>query len=129
MANNRDSSLGFLGGVLLGTLLGASAAIMLAPDSGENTRSALKGQANEYKDKFSNMGKEYKERFSHITAEYRQKLNDLIAEARERRAAKDACAGEEPSCCCGHDEDCEDEELLAEDELEELEEDEEENEA
>ena len=113
MTDNRESSLGFLGGVLVGTLLGASVAIMLAPDSGENTRSALKGRANEYKDKFSTMGKEYKERFSHITAEYRSKLNELIAEARERRAAANAAASEEAPCCCG-DQNCEEEDISSE---------------
>ncbi|MDO5297431.1 MAG: YtxH domain-containing protein [bacterium] len=122
MTENRDSSLGFLGGVLVGTLLGASVAIMLAPDSGENTRSALKGRANEYKDKFSTLGKEYKERFSHITAEYRQKLNELIAEARERRAGSvaNSCESDscESSCCCGQEQDCETEELFADEELE-----------
>lgn len=84
----RDSKniLGFFIGIATGSIIGAITAIMLAPDSGRNTRTALRGRANECKDKLSLMAGEYRERFANITAEYRQKLNELSTEMRERNA-------------------------------------------
>ncbi|MBQ7567742.1 YtxH domain-containing protein [bacterium] len=107
MRDDRDSGLGFLGGVLVGAVVGAAVAIILAPDSGENTRTAIKGRANEYKDKLSMMGQEYKdklsvmgqeykERFARITTEYQRKMQDLMAEIRaSREASKDSGAADE----------------------------------
>ena len=92
MSDNRENNVSFLFGALVGSLVGAAVAILLAPDSGANTRTALKSHAYECKDKLSVLAGEYKERFASITEEYREKLKELSAEMRERRQR--AVAGE-----------------------------------
>jgi len=41
-----DKTFNFLGGLLLGALVGASAAILLAPQSGTDTQSALRARVD-----------------------------------------------------------------------------------
>ncbi len=95
MKDNRDG-MGFFFGLLVGSVVGATVAIMLAPDSGEKTREVLKGKASEYKDQLATLAAEYKDKAAALTAEYREKIGEMAVKMRERQCG---CAAGEASEC------------------------------
>lgn len=70
MANDRGG-LAFLAGMLLGTGVGAAAALLLAPQSGEETRDVIRES-----------GLEIKSRAEDVSEEGRQRAQDLGDKAR-----------------------------------------------
>ena len=58
---NRKEGLSFVFGVLVGTLVGASVAIILAPQSGERTREVLRDRALEYKERAADFATDLRE--------------------------------------------------------------------
>jgi len=58
---NRKEGLSFVFGVLVGTLVGASVAIILAPQSGERTREVLRDRALEYKERAADFASDLRE--------------------------------------------------------------------
>lgn len=78
MANDRRG-LEFLTGVLLGTAIGATAALMLAPQSGQETREVIRER-----------GLELKSRAEDVGAASRQRAEDLGDQARNRAAEAQA---------------------------------------
>jgi len=58
---NRKEGLSFVFGVLVGTLVGASVAIILAPQSGERTREVLRDRALEYKERAADLASDLRE--------------------------------------------------------------------
>ncbi len=58
---NRKEGLSFVFGVLVGTLVGASVAIILAPQSGERTREVLRDRAMEYKERAADFATDLRE--------------------------------------------------------------------
>jgi gas vesicle protein len=47
MSDSKNGGSGFIGGLLVGALVGAGAAIVLAPQTGEETRDWLRSKARE----------------------------------------------------------------------------------
>lgn len=90
MTENKNSSVHFFCGLLVGTALGAATAVLLAPDSGANTRTAIKERANACKDRLSTLAGEYRERIVKLSEEYKDKLTELRAEMQERFSADHA---------------------------------------
>ena len=88
MNSEKNSKVSFFCGLLAGSAIGAAVAILLAPDSGTNTRSVIKGRANTYKDRLSNLATEYRERIATLSEEYKDKLADLRSEMHDRFAAQ-----------------------------------------
>lgn len=58
---NRKEGLSFVFGLMVGTLVGASVAIILAPQSGERTREVLRDRALEYKERAADFASELRE--------------------------------------------------------------------
>ncbi len=89
MAENNDFS-AFLAGVFVGGVAGALAALLMAPQSGEEVRTLLKEKGIEIKDRASVSAEEALRR----AEEARRKAEEALAEAR-RKAEEAAKAAQE----------------------------------
>jgi gas vesicle protein len=74
MANEARSG-DFLAGLFVGALVGAAAALLLAPQSGEETRTYIREK-----------GIELREQADEITAEARKRAEEFQAQARDKAA-------------------------------------------
>lgn len=93
MSCKKHSDFSFLAGALLGGIIGAGAALLLAPQSGEKTRKQLKGKADEVKLKAHLASKEAEDKFEEVKMSAEDKMREakLSAEkaAREFRESLD----------------------------------------
>jgi gas vesicle protein len=60
--SQRDDSGSFMGGLVIGCILGALAALVLAPQSGEETRKLLKDKAHELSKEINDQTENIKEK-------------------------------------------------------------------
>jgi gas vesicle protein len=82
---NHDSDFGaFLAGFVIGGLVGAAVSLLLAPQSGEETRAFIKDKSIELKDKASETAEEALARAEKAAAEARSRADELTKQARER---------------------------------------------
>lgn len=85
--NPSDSAVPFIGGIILGGLLGATLGVLFAPQSGERTRAQIKAKGeevyNDAKDKTVALKEEY--------------VDPKVQEAREELARRIEAADEELS--------------------------------
>lgn len=65
-----------MAGVLLGGVLGAALALLLAPQTGEETREFLKGKSSELAGKA-------KERVAELTAKVKEQAGEMVASGKE----------------------------------------------
>jgi gas vesicle protein len=82
MSSNDDKNVGmnFLAGLGLGALLGAAAALLLAPKSGVETRQDIAGVAEDLRDKAGKMVKD----LSDSSEELVKKSKDLLESTKEK---------------------------------------------
>jgi gas vesicle protein len=82
MSSDQDKNvaLNFLAGLGLGALLGAAAALLLAPKAGEDTRQDIACAAEEIKDKACKMVKD----LSESSEELVKKSKDLLDSTKEK---------------------------------------------
>ena len=73
MANRAGD---FMAGVLLGGVIGAALALLLAPQSGEQTREFLKEKSGE-------LAERAKERMADLTARVKEEAGEVVASGRE----------------------------------------------
>lgn len=75
MADDRTESAGagFLVGILVGTLLGAAAATLLAPQPGAETREALAERSRKLRQRMERMASEMQEGLGEITTRVKGK--------------------------------------------------------
>ena len=83
MNNRRDSGMGFFSGFVLGGLVGAVVAVVLAPQSGEETRDLIRGKAHEMKGKAMDMASDLKSRASDLADDLRAQADQLGKRGRE----------------------------------------------
>jgi gas vesicle protein len=82
--NDRgDSGLGFLSGLVLGGFVGAILAIVLTPQSGEETRDYLRGKAHEAKGKALDLAYDLKDRAASVADDLREQADDLVKKGRD----------------------------------------------
>lgn len=67
----------FAAGLLLGTVIGAGVALLMAPDSGRKTRKRIRKAAGELADSAH-------ERWDDVTDEVKSRVDDAVHEARKR---------------------------------------------
>lgn len=80
---DQNSEFGsFLAGFLIGGLAGAAAALLLAPQSGEETRTLIREKSIELKDKAAMTADETRERAEKVLEETRDRALSAIEEAR-----------------------------------------------
>ena len=88
MAENNNDFGAFLAGVIVGGVMGALAALLMAPQSGEEIRTMLREKGVEFKDRAAVSAEEALKR----AEEARKKAEEALAEARKKaeEAAKAA---------------------------------------
>ncbi len=82
--SDRDEFGAFLVGFIVGGLSGAVAALLFAPQSGEETRALIKDKSIELRDQASQSAEEVLARAEALAAEARQRAEELTKEARQR---------------------------------------------
>jgi gas vesicle protein len=82
---SRDNEfVNFLAGFIIGGLVGAATALLLAPQSGEETRAVIKEKSIELKDKAVMSAEEARVRAEHALDEARIRAEEAVAEVRTR---------------------------------------------
>ena len=79
--DDRREGLGFVFGLMVGALVGASIAIIMAPASGQETRDALKRQTSELRSRAADFASDLKE----DTGEWVEKTRHKIGTAFNRK--------------------------------------------
>jgi len=80
MPETRD----FVVGVLIGSVLGAATALLMAPASGTETRRLLKDKAGEAKDRTGDLVQQAQSRVGDLTSQAQNRIGDLTSQARSR---------------------------------------------
>ncbi|HXW77436.1 MAG TPA: YtxH domain-containing protein [Candidatus Eremiobacteraceae bacterium] len=89
--DNRDSGLGFFSGLIIGGLVGAFFAIVLAPQSGEETRDLIRGRAHEAKNRAIDLAYDLKDRAATMADDLRaqaEQLSDIGRQAFDTTRAR-----------------------------------------
>jgi gas vesicle protein len=74
----------FFAGLVIGGMVGAGLALLLAPQSGEKTRTQIRNVSVELKERANETLAEAREKAEAITADARRKAEEIMEEARER---------------------------------------------
>ncbi|MEW5988647.1 MAG: YtxH domain-containing protein [Chloroflexota bacterium] len=83
--NHNDSDFGaFLAGFVIGGLVGAATALILAPQSGEETRTRLMSKSEELTGLSGQRLQEYREKADSYLAETRARARELGEQVQER---------------------------------------------
>jgi gas vesicle protein len=82
---DRNNDLGaFLAGMLIGALVGAATALLLAPQSGEDTRTLIHDKSIELKNQVTDTAEDARARAEAVAVEARARADELAAQARVR---------------------------------------------
>ncbi|MEK6221008.1 MAG: YtxH domain-containing protein, partial [Chloroflexota bacterium] len=83
--SDRDSDFGnFLSGFFMGGLIGAAVALLMAPQSGEETRTVIRDKSIEFKDKTVSSVEEAYAKAESAAADARARADELAQVARTR---------------------------------------------
>lgn len=82
--SDRDSDFGaFLAGFVLGGLAGAATALLLAPQSGEETRMQIRDKSIELKDKAAETAEEYRIRADELSKLAKERADEYVTSAQQ----------------------------------------------
>jgi len=84
MSENSSDLGAFLAGFVIGGLVGAATALILAPQSGEETRGKLVSKSNELRQASGERVQHYREAAESYTQEYRDRAGNILADTRTR---------------------------------------------
>ncbi len=84
MSENNNELGSFLAGFVIGGLVGAATALILAPQSGEETRSLMADKTRDLRQSGGERLHQYREVAGTRTQEYRERAGGLVSEARGR---------------------------------------------
>lgn len=84
MSDNNSDFGAFLAGFVIGGLVGAATALILAPQSGEQMRQQITHKGQEFREMGSERLHHYQELAGSYSEEYRQRADEALSEARER---------------------------------------------
>lgn len=79
---DKTGSVDFFAGFLVGALVGAAAALLFAPQSGEETRTLIREKGIELKEQADDLGVEARKRAEELQAQAQQKAGDLQAQVK-----------------------------------------------
>lgn len=82
MSENNNELGSFLAGFVIGGLVGAATALILAPQSGEETRSQIAGKSQELRSQSGERLQQYRDLADTRTQEYRERAGSAFASAR-----------------------------------------------
>lgn len=80
MSDNNADLGAFLAGFVIGGLVGAATALILAPQSGQETRSQIASKSRE----LQRTGEEQVRHYRELADSYRDKVGDTVSDARDR---------------------------------------------
>lgn len=83
MSDNNDFG-SFLAGFMIGGLVGAAVALLLAPQSGEETRQVIKDRGIVLRDRAVAYGQDARTRAEHALEEARLRVDETMEELRAR---------------------------------------------
>jgi gas vesicle protein len=100
--SDRDSDIGaFLSGFVVGGLVGAVAALLLAPQSGEDTRTMIRDKSIELKTQVEDTAAEVRTKAEHLAQDAKSRAEDLQRRGQvlldEQKARLGGKKGSEPS--------------------------------
>ena len=81
--DNGNSGVGFLSGLVLGAFAGAILALVLTPQTGEETRDLIAGKAQEAKGKAMDLASDLKDLAGQLSEDLRRQADDLSRRSRE----------------------------------------------
>jgi len=82
--SDRDGDFGaFLAGFVLGGLTGVVTALLLAPQSGEETRLQIRDKSIELKDKAAETAEDYRVRVDEFSKQAKERADEYITSAQE----------------------------------------------
>ncbi len=81
---NRNGGGEFFAGLVIGALVGAGIALLMAPQSGEETRAQIRDASIELKDRADTTIAEARAKAEAITADARRRAEEITADARKR---------------------------------------------
>ncbi|GAB4268432.1 MAG: hypothetical protein Kow0080_11350 [Candidatus Promineifilaceae bacterium] len=84
MSENNSDLGAFLAGFVIGGLIGAATAIILAPQSGEETRQRLASKSQELRSLSSERAAHLKDTAGSYTQDYRQRATSILENTRGR---------------------------------------------
>jgi gas vesicle protein len=84
MSDNGNDLGAFLAGFVIGGLVGAATALILAPQSGEDTRSQIAAKSGELRDASGARVQQYREMAGSYTQEYRDRAGTTLSDTRSR---------------------------------------------
>jgi gas vesicle protein len=81
---DRNGGGEFFAGLVIGGMVGAAMALLMAPQSGEATRSQIRSASLEIKDRAAVTMLEAREKADAIKADARRRAEDIVGDARQR---------------------------------------------
>ena len=81
---SSDSGGDFFAGLIIGGIVGAAVALVLAPQTGAETREQLRSASIEFKDRANEAMAEAREKAEAITADARRRAEEIMVEARAK---------------------------------------------
>ena len=81
---DRNGGGEFFAGLVIGGMVGAAMALLMAPQSGEETRSQIRSASLEIKDRATDTMLEAREKADAIIADARRRAEDIVGDARQR---------------------------------------------
>lgn len=84
MSENNNELGSFLAGFVIGGLVGAAVALILAPQSGQEMRSQIAGKSQALRQQSGERIQQYRDLAGSRTEEYRERAGSVVAEARSR---------------------------------------------
>lgn len=82
--SDRSGGAEFFAGLMIGGLIGAAIALLMAPQSGEETRAQIRDRSVELKDRAEESMADARARGEAIVADARARADAIVAEARHR---------------------------------------------
>jgi gas vesicle protein len=80
---DKSGGVDFLAGFLVGALAGAAAALLLAPQSGEETRTMIRDRSIELGHRAEELGEEARKRAEELSEEARKRAEDAQAKVKQ----------------------------------------------
>jgi gas vesicle protein len=81
--DGADSGFGFFSGLIIGSMIGAILAVVLAPQSGEETRDYIRGKAHEAKNRALDLAYDMKDRAAEVADDLRAQADQLSQMSRQ----------------------------------------------
>jgi gas vesicle protein len=84
MSDNNSDFISFFAGMIIGSFVGVATALLLAPQSGEETRTLIHDKSIELKDKAIELGQDVQLRTGKVLDDGREQLDVMMEDFRNR---------------------------------------------